>query len=193
MKAAWCIAMTLGVGLYLTTAIGCVEDDWDPDDWDPDAQLSDTAKGVDTVDDTAADTDSPDEDRGPALVGDWTSEGSDISDLFADDPFNIVLVEATFRANSTYEVSSQDSAGDRATFTGTWSVDPSTDPPGITLEQSAPYVATSEGLYAVAGDVLTYEIVQTEPDYGFAPPIGDFGTTTGPGVDPGVNIQTFRR
>jgi hypothetical protein len=176
------IAMSLGICLCLRTSVGCVEDDWNPD-----AQPSDTAF------DTATDTGNSDQAPDPNLVGDWTSQDSDISELLADDPFNTILVEATFRANSSYEVSSQDAAGDGATFTGTWSVDPSTDPPGITLEQSEPYTAISKGLYAIAADVLTYEIVQTVPDYGFAPPIGDFGTTTGPGVSPGVNIQIFRR
>jgi hypothetical protein len=188
MSTAYQIAMTLGVGLYLVTAIGCVEDDWSPD-----AQPGDTDEVTDTDDDTATDTGSSDEAPDPALVGHWTSEGSDLSELLAAEPFNIVLVEATFQTNSTYEVSSQDSAGATATFTGTWTVDPSTDPPGITLEQSDPYTATSEGLYAVESGVLTYEIVQTVPDYGFAPPTGDFGTTTGPGIDPGVNVQIFRR
>ena len=183
MSAKRKITMPLGVALFLASAIGCVAED----DWDPNAQLNDTAN------DTATDTDSSEEAPDPALVGHWTSEGSDLSELLAGDPFNIVLVEASFEANSTYEVSSQDDAGATATFTGTWSVDPSTDPPGITLEQSAPYTATSVGLYAVEGDVLTYEIVQTVPDYGFAPPTGDFGTTTGPGIDPGVNVQTFRK
>ncbi len=188
MNTAWYISTTLGVGLYLMTAVGCVADDWDPD-----AQLNDTASATLPSDDPSTDTSSPDEAPDPALVGDWTSDGSDISDLFVDEPFNIVLVDATFWANSTYEVSSQDQAGARATFTGTWSVDLSTNPPGITLEQSNPYAATSEGLYAVSGDVLTYEIVQTEPDYGFTPPIDNFGTTTGPSVDSGANVQTYRR
>ncbi len=183
MSAKRKITMPLGVALFLASAIGCFAED----DWDPNAQLNDTAN--DTATDTGSSNAAPD----PALVGDWTSEGSDISELLVDDPFNIVLVEATFRANSTYEVSSQDSAGETGTFTGTWSVDPSTDPAGITLEQLAPYSATSEGIYAVAGDVLTYEVVQTLPDYGFTPPTGDFGTTTGPGISPGVNVQTFRK
>ena len=82
-----------------------------------------------------------------------------------------------------------------ATVTGTWTADTSTEPGVVSLEQEEPYEAKASGIFAVDGAVLTYEVVQTEPDYGFSPPTpqGGFGSTNGPGVGPGDNVQTFRR
>ena len=42
---------------------------------------------------------------------------------------------------------------------------------------------------------MTYEVVQTVPDYGYTPPTptSGFGTTSGPGVSAGDNVQIYRR
>ncbi len=176
------------VAVLLLGTAACVEDDWDPDN--PPVGTDDTAIADDTGVDTDTDTSSaPD----PALSGAWTSQGADISTLFASDPFNIVLVQVTFRANGSYSAYTQDDAGQGASLAGTYTVDLGSSPHPIVLTQTEPYSATSEGLYAVDSGVLTYEVVQTVPDYGFTPPSGSFGTTTGPNITPGVNVQTYRR
>jgi hypothetical protein len=74
-------------------------------------------------------------------------------------------------------------------------VDASTSPGSITLTQASPYAATAVGIYQVDGDTLTYEVVQTLPDYGFTPPTSEtgFGSTSGPGLDADVNIQIYQR
>jgi len=101
-------------------------------------------------------------------------------------------VSADFHADGTYDVYSQDADGQGADFSGTYGVVLSTTPHTIVLQQTAPYAATSEGIYQVDSAQLQYEIVQTLPDYGFTPPTA-FGTTDGPGVSPGTNVQLFER
>jgi hypothetical protein len=78
---------------------------------------------------------------------------------------------------------------------GTFVADEGTSPATIVLTQTSPYAATAEGIYQVDGDTLTYEVVQTQPDYGFLPPTPEtgFGSTSGTGLNPGDNIQIYRR
>ena len=104
-------------------------------------------------------------------------------------------IDAEFNADGSYEVISTDSAGTETTFTGTYTVDSSTNPASITLEQTAPTTVTSEGIWTVDPDgVLYYEVVQTTPDQGFGAPTPEtgFGGTSGAGVQANSNIQVFR-
>lgn len=171
----------------LLASTACMPDDYDGTGWPP-------AADTDVVADTdATDTDVPSD--APAIVGTWLSEGADLSDLFAGEPFNYVEVQAVFRANGRSEVHATDTDGATYDITGTYTVDAATDPATITVQQTSPYEATAEGIWSVAGDTLTYEVVQTVPDYGFAPPTpsSGFGTTSGPNLEPGTNVQTYRR
>lgn len=173
--------MTRAVAMWVLLALGggCLPDDWDgtyPDD-DPDVTDTDGAGDTDAVSDGA-------------LVGAWRSEGQDLSGLFAD--AGVRWVEASFGADGRYQVLVEDASGERGNFAGSWSVG-SGSPASITMEQDEPYPATAEGLYEVDGNVLTFETVQVFPDYGNSPPSDRFGTSQGPGISPGSNVQTYRR
>jgi hypothetical protein len=162
-----------------------------PDDVTTDGPTTDTAADADT--DTDADTDADADTQD--ISGAWVSAGDDLSELFANDPFDYVEVDATFSADATYTVSVRDTDGQTGTLTGTYTTDITTSPGTITLQQATPYTATASGIWQVSSGVLTYEVVQTQPDYGFTPPTPEsgFGTTAGASIEPGVNVQTYRR
>lgn len=155
-----------------------------PDDWDGTPYVPDTH----TADDTAVVP-------GDGFVGSWRSEGGDLSELFAADPFFYTRVDAAFRADQTFQVDATDADGATYRLVGTYVADDSTDPGAVSLSQTEPYEALASGIFSVAGDTLTYEVVQTSPDYGFVPPTpsSGFGSTSGPNMDEDVNIQTYRR
>jgi hypothetical protein len=157
--------------------VGCMPDDWDGQPW--------TGPGGSPADTGAT---------GPAFVGGWISEGADLSELFAADPFRYVRVEASFGADGGYAVTSTDADGAAYLLTGTFAADTTTSPATVTLLQTEPYEAEAEGIWEVQAGALTWEVVQTVPDYGFVPPTpeGGFGSTGGPGMEPGANVQTYR-
>lgn len=164
---------------------GCFPDDWDGQPYQPG-----TTPGPSFTDDTAAAT--PDE---VPLVGTWISEGSDISPLFSNLPFSYVHIEALFRADGTVTTDIEDDNGASYVTSGTYVIDDSTDPASIVLQQIEPYDGRLEGIFRVVGDELTYEVVQVEPDYGYVPPTpaAGFGSTSGPSLTPGINVQTYVR
>lgn len=175
------------VTLSLLLLAGCFPDDWDGRPYRPDTG---SGPGVVQTDDTgSAVTDDP------GLPGAWRSEGGDLSELFSGDPFNYAWVEAEFGTDGDYVVTSADQGGAEYVLTGTYTVDEATTPGTVVLTQTEPYEATAEGIWQVDGDVLTYEVVQTDPDYGFAPPTPEagFGSTAGPGLSSGANVQRYRR
>ena len=165
--------------LILLCMLACVADDWNGEPY--------LGPGSTTVVDTGG---VPATD---GLQGNWISQGADIAPLLAGEPFNYVRVEASFREDGSYTVTSEDSNGDSWPLTGTWSALEGT-PGTVTLSQAEPYEATAEGIWQVDGATLTYEVVQTSPDYGFLPPTpsSGFGTTTGPGLEPGINVQIYQ-
>ncbi len=164
--------------MLLTLLLGCV-----PDDVDDTHDTHDTGDTADTVI------------SGPAIEGTWLSQGEDLSPLFAADPFNYVRIDATFGDDGAYTVVGQDAEGATYDFEGTYTVDEATDPATILQQQSVPYEATAEGIWAVDGQSLTFEAVQVSPDYGYAPatPEGGFGSTTGPYLTEGDNVQLYIR
>ncbi len=163
---------------------GCVPDDWDGQPYVPDGVALDT--GADTAASTADPT---------AIVGRWRSEGDDLSPLFAGAPFSYVQVDVQFEADARYTATSTDGGGTTVVLSGTYTADRQSTPGVVVLSQSEPYEASATGLWQVEGDLLTYEVVQTLPDYGFAPPTPEagFGSTSGPGMDAGINVQRYRR
>ena len=66
------------------------------------------------------------------------------------------------------------------------------DEDGNVLTQTEPYAATSEGIWQVQGDTLTYEVVETDPGLGATPPANGFGSTSN-GQFGDDNIQIYRR
>lgn len=167
--------------LLLPMLFGCIEDDWNGQPY----------TGYDGAGTSGTDTGSSPGAAG--ITGEWVSEGADLATLLADEPFNYLRVDASFGASGIYEVVGEDADGTLWPLIGTWSVTEGT-PGAIALDQTEPYAATAAGIWQVDGDVLTYEVVQTSPDYGFqAPTTGSgFGSSTGPGLTPGVNVQTYR-
>lgn len=135
------------------------------------------------------------------IIGTWKSVGTDIAFLLRFPPVNSDSIWAKFSANNTYEVKSFDTAGTALTFAGTWTATKSSvrNVYTITLNQSAPSAVTSEGIfevYAASPDSLYYEVLQTNPSLpGFTgpTPATGFGTTAGPGLQAGWNLQKFRR
>ncbi len=171
-------------GTYTNVADQPADADTDTDtDSDGDAD-SDTDTDSDSDTDTDTDSDS--------IVGDWRSEGDDISELLA--PY-FLLITAEFKASGSYVVVATDTDHTDITFIGTYSTDTSTHPGSIELLQTSPSNAKSDGIYTVDGSVLTYEVVIVEPASGYTAPTpsGGFGSSAGPQLDPGVNVQTYRR
>lgn len=169
--------------LLLPLLLGCV-----PDDWNGQPYMGPTSTTL--VGDSGLATTGSD-----GLEGTWVSEGSDLSDLLANEPFNYVRVDATFGTNGSYSVVGEDVNGDVWPLEGSFTASAGT-PGTVTLDQTDPYEAIAEGIWQVDGGlVLTYEVVQTTPSYGFVAPTpgSGFGSTTGPGLSPGINVQTYRR
>jgi hypothetical protein len=164
---------------------GCFPDDWDGQPYQP---------PTGTVPTFVVDTGAPDPEAEP-LVGTWISEGSDISPLFANLPFSYERIQATFRDDGTVTTDIVDADGASYVTSGTWSLNRATEPAVIVLQQTEPYEGVLEGIVRVSGDELTYEVVQVQPDYGYVPPSPEagFGSTSGPNLSPGVNVQTYVR
>ncbi len=161
-----------------------------PDDVDGEGSYSSDA---DTDTDTDADTDTDtDTETEAGLVGAWLSTGGDLSELLA--PY-YTRITADFAADQNYVVVATDTSGGTTEFVGTYTTDVGTDPGTIELVQTSPSNATSQGIFAVEGDVLTYEVVIVTPSYGYTPPTpaAGFGSSSGPQLEAGVNVQTYRR
>ncbi|GDX81608.1 hypothetical protein LBMAG42_34190 [Deltaproteobacteria bacterium] len=153
---------------------------------------TDTDTDGDADSDTDTDTDTDTDADSDSIVGEWRSEGDDISELLA--PY-FLLITAEFKANGSYEVVATDTDHAEITFIGTYTTDTSTHPGSINLVQTSPSNARSDGIYEVDGNVLTYEVVIVEPASGYtAPtPTAGFGSSAGPQLEAGTNVQTYRR
>lgn len=122
------------------------------------------------------------------IVGKWRSPvPAPILASFVDS------IHVEFKNNQTYVVksfkdgASVDLVGTYETSDGVGSIRK------IVLEQTAPTVLTSEGIYEVDGTKLTYEVAQTEPaQQGVTPPNPEdgFGSTSG-GAFGDMNIQIY--
>lgn len=173
-------------------AVGCV-----PDDWDGHAYGADT--GAPATADPAPDTEPDPLTAGTALDGQWLSEGDDLSPLFASALFDYERVEASFGPGDAYVTVVTDGTGAEARLSGTFTADPPSDGPAVvTLHQVQPYEAEAVGIFQLtegAPDRLQWEIVQVDPDYGYTPPTPatGFGSTSGPGLTPGANVQAYAR
>ena len=91
-------------------------------------------------------------------MGTWVSEGSDLSDLFAGFPFEYRSIEASFRADGTVVTEIVDKDGASYITSGTYTIDATTTPASINLQQVEPYQAVLVGIYQVSGAELTYEV-----------------------------------
>ncbi len=163
-----------------------------PDDVTDGAPL-DTSEPVDTSD-TSQDTSQDTEQSEEGIQGAWRSEGADLAPLLVD-VFGFNQVDARFKGDGSYTVDAVADDGKTYAFAGTYTVGTGTTPHTIVLSQTSPSTATAEGIYRVQEGVLTYEVVQTQPDFGFTPPTpqSGFGSTQGEGIAPDSNVQVYRR
>lgn len=134
-------------------------------------------------------TPTPDYDE---IVGKWVSPTP--APIFGG---LISSIDVEFRNNQTYTVLSHNSDGSTTTLEGTYvTTDGSNGIRTIHLEQNSPTSLVSEGIYKINAEntSMQYEVVQTEPDLGFAAPTpaGGFGSTAG-GAFGDMNIQIYNR
>lgn len=132
------------------------------------------------------------------IVGTWKSAGTDVAPLLLG--LGFVEIDAVFRNDQTYTVTATDTAAAQVVFTGTYTATASGvgNIMDITLNQNSPTAITSVGIYeidtAADPDRMTYEVVQTEPTLGVAPPTAAAGFgSTGGGVFLMTNVQYFVR
>jgi hypothetical protein len=149
-------------------------------------------------------TTTPEPDPTPAvnpIVGTWKSQGTDVAPLLGVF-FNIDSIGATFRTNNTYSVAARDTGGTIINYAGTYSVTESgvANIYNITLNQSAPTEVTSQGIYrvfAASPDSMYYEVIQTTPSlpgtWTAPTAAAGFGSTAGPNLPAGWNLQKFRK
>lgn len=129
-----------------------------------------------------------------AIVGVWVSEGANVAPGLAMAPFNVAKITATFNANKSYTVVQIDKEGAPLTLSGTYTITESTNTDAnattgtqgakiytIVANQSSPSAVTATGIYAISGNKMTYEVIQTTPPIaGVNAPTaaGGFGSTT---------------
>jgi hypothetical protein len=164
-----------------------------PDDV-KDTSSADTS--VDSATDSATDSGDSDTQTGGSkqdILGSWLSEGENVCALFQASGFTKIV--AGFSKDGTSTATVTDTKGKSYDFTGTYTIDTSTNPGTIEVKVISPVQATSAGIWQIDGDTLTYEVAQVLPDKGFTPPTPDsgFGSTAGPNVEAGVNIQIYVR
>ncbi len=131
-----------------------------------------------------------------AIVGTWVSEGNNVA-LGLRVVLKTKKIVATFNENKTYTVVATDSNNVSVTYTGTYQSAGVADTliHEITLNQQTPVSLTSQGIYQVKGNVMTYEVIQVNPPLqGFTPPTVQegFGSTKYNGVRLGTYwVQVF--
>lgn len=135
------------------------------------------------------------------IMGNWVSEGANLSPLFAGSYFNIRKVEANFKSDFTYIVNQYNKTNTTTTpdliFKGTYVIAKSTTGNiwTITCNQDQPYVAVASGIFEIktGPEVLWYEVVQTSGTQNVPPtPAAGFGSSNG-GTLKVANIQKYVR
>jgi hypothetical protein len=160
-------------------------------DEDDSATCSD---GIQNQDETGVDCGGPCAACKEGVHGKWKSfPVAPLLTTFADS------IIATFETNNTYVVD-QWKGGSKTTLTGTFVQTKSGTGNiwNIVLNQSTPTTLTAEGMFEVTDNdtKMKYEVVQTNPAIGAAPPTpaGGFGSSTFNGTALGVaNIQNYVR
>lgn len=145
-------------------------------------------EGVDVIDQTKG------------VIGRWYSSGTNVSALLRGAPFLTDSIYVEFKDNFTFRVEAYTAARVMTLFTGTFAQQqsPVSGIWTITLQQNVPTAGVSEGIFQIHWDEnpirMRYEILQTTPALGFAPPTpqAGFGSTAG-GAFGMTNVQTFLR
>lgn len=128
------------------------------------------------------------------IQGEWQSSGTDVAPLLVG-LLGTDSIYANFKTDLSYVVEQFDTSGAKLTFTGVYVQTKSGvgDIYNIELNQSTPSAIVAEGIFEVSGTTMKYEVVQTSPSIGFAPPTasGGFGSTDGGSIG-NSNVQTFQ-
>jgi hypothetical protein len=178
----------------LSLALGCMPDDEKDTDSGAEEADADADSDADADADSDADADADADDT--SIVGEWLSEGDDISLLFQSGLFDYEKIEARFESDASYLVVATTGGGDVYELVGTYTTDTGTTPHTIVLSQSTPYEATAEGIWQISGTTMQYEVAQIDPNPAgiVAPtPGAGFGSTTGGGINAGQNVQIYQR
>lgn len=125
------------------------------------------------------------------IVGYWGSEGANLAPVFAS---VYSRVEASFAASGDYAFAGVAIAdGEVDILSGIYTVDTSVSPHTITLAQTEPAEAISEGIWWASDGSLQIEVVPTTASSPLIPPTPEsgFGSTSGPGVRPGDYLQVY--
>ncbi len=141
------------------------------------------------------------------IVGTWVSEGANVAFGLRVAPFKIIKIVATFNSNNSYTVVQTDSSNTTTTLSGTYDMTKSNytdtlstsstngaDIYSITANQTSPATVTATGIFAVEGNNMTYEVIQTDPALaGVSAPTaeGGFGSTTIAGVKYNIYVQKY--
>lgn len=131
-----------------------------------------------------------------AIYGTWVSDGNNVA-IGLRLTLRTKKIVATFNQNNTYTVVATDSSNVSVTYTGTFTSAGKTDTLiyPITLTQQTPVALTSQGIYQIKGNVMTYEVIQVNPPLqGFTPPTVQegFGSTKYNNVKLGTTwVQVF--
>ena len=151
--------------------------------------------GIQNGEETGIDCGGPDCD--PCYVGientKWQSSGANVAPLLVA-LFNTDSIYAEFRGDHTYKVEQYDITGVKVELTGTYTQADSgvNSIWTVTVNQTTPSVLTATGIFQITGDIMKYEVVQTDPPIGATPPTpaGGFGSTNG-GALGTANVQTY--
>ena len=135
------------------------------------------------------------------IVGTWVAFGLRVA------PFRIIKIVATFNSNNSYTVVQTDSSNTTTTLSGTYQMTKSNytdtlstsntkgaDIYSITANQTSPATVTATGIFAIDGNNMTYEVIQTDPALaGVSAPTaeGGFGSTTIAGVKYNIYVQKY--
>jgi len=139
-------------------------------------------------------------DKTQGVIGRWYSAGEDVAPILRGRPFFTDSIYAEMRADFTFRVESYDAARVMTLFTGTFSQRQSGvgEIWNITLHQNVPFAGVAEGIFMIHWNEkpirMQYEVLQTTPALGLAPPTaaGGFGSSAG-GALGLANVQVFRR
>lgn len=141
------------------------------------------------------------------IVGTWVSEGANVAFGLRVAPFKVIKIVATFNSNNSYSVVQTDSSNTTTTLSGTYQISKSNTTDtlsasltkgaaiySITCNQASPATVTATGIFAINGNNMKYEVIQTQPPLtGVSAPTtnGGFGSTTIAGTKYAIYIQSY--
>jgi hypothetical protein len=143
---------------------------------------------ADTVADTAADTEEAPLPDPADIEGDWLAENDAIGEAFQADVARLISILSSFSADGSFTNDLTFDDGTSLQISGPYTVDASTYPWGILLDQQVPAPDTLGGIATLEGDVLRLDIVSTLIAEPVTPEQGIGGSALGE-----TTVITFQR